>query len=86
MKYIIICLLFISCGPRIVQDVEQCGNGNQFQVRTHVYRELPRRDLYSLGTWGEMGFKCLEASQVDSAKKAGYKKAQDWIEEFNKIK
>ena len=83
MKYLIICLLFASCGytPHINQNVEKCGD-SQFRVSTWI-NKAPRNTIYTSDSYS---MPCLDASQVDSAKKAEYTKAEQWLKVYNKIK
>jgi hypothetical protein len=70
--------------PRITQDIQGESDGT-FTVRTSViYNGLIVQKHY---TWQDMGtFKGLPAEKIDSAKKANYLQAEQWIEQFKKIK
>lgn len=85
MKYIIALILFSACGLSIEQKVESCKDENHFRVRTTVKKTKPadKPDWIYSGDTGDNT--CLTVEQADSAKKAEYKKAEVFIEQYNKL-
>jgi hypothetical protein len=70
---------------KIIQDVENCNDDTHFQVWTYI--RYNRKNIYTSRSWKPGDDKsCLLATQVSSAKKAEYKKAEKFISEYLKIK
>lgn len=82
-KYILICILFCSCSF-VDQDVKRCEDDKHFQVNTYLWYNT--QIIYSRFTWLEDGLRCLTIDQVDSTKKADYKRAKEFLKEYKKIK
>ncbi len=85
MRYLIVLLLFCSCGYSINQQVKGCRDETHFQIYTVVYPVgITNNILYYSRTWLASVNNCLSIGEVDSAKKAEYKKAEIFIVNYKK--
>lgn len=91
MRYLFILLLFCSCEriignqyPKITQRLEDCEHRG-WRVWTFVH--VGRMEIvYTSDTWSDNKYMCLRVDQLDSTRKAEYKKAEEWLKVYEQIK